>query len=103
MDHLKRLVWPIIGGIFALGFALALGVQTHQLEAVVFKFLIFCPSLALVHLSRIALFPYIDLSFCVAHVLRDAAIPAAIRDAAVTLGVFLYYVGMTAILVGAIS
>jgi hypothetical protein len=37
------------------------GISRTNLEVVIFKFLIFCPSLMLVHLSRKVMFPYIDL------------------------------------------
>ena len=89
-DHLKRLIWPIIFFAVSLLITLIVGISRTNLEVVVFKFLIFCPSVVLVHLARKTLFPYIDLEEFIHPWDRHES--HATRDAAVILGVFLFYV-----------
>lgn len=74
--------------------ALSLHISQTNIELVVFKFLIFCPAVLLVHAIRKTLFPYVDL--------KDLIDGNDCVDAATVLGVFLFYIGMTYILVSAI-
>jgi hypothetical protein len=101
MNHIKRLSWPLLFGAVSLILALFVGISRTNLEVVIFKFLIFCPSLMLVHLSRKVMFPYIDLERTIDAYDEDT-LQDGIRDAAVILGVFLYYVVLTYALTQAI-
>jgi hypothetical protein len=96
--ELKRIASPILIGAVALLIALAFNVSRTNLETVVFKFLIFCPSIALVHVSRRMMFPYINLG----RLVREAdEIPSSVRAATIA-GVFLYYAILTYALTQAI-
>lgn len=86
---LLSIVW-----LATLLIALSLHISQTNIELVIFKFLIFCPALLLVHVARKTMFPYVDL--------KDLIDGNDSTDAATVLGVFLFYVGMTYILVSAI-
>lgn len=109
--ELSRLSWPTLAFLVASLVAFGIiGISRANLEVILFKFLVFCPALVLVHLSRTKLFPYIDLSS-----LYDETTPQddtddegpsdlgfALKDVAFIIGTFAYYIGMTYILVSAI-
>lgn len=80
--------------------ALIIGISKTNLEIILFKFLIFCPAVALVHAIRRTLFSYIDLSAVYDKVVQSETdqTDAAIVFAAI---VFLY-VAFTYTLVSAI-
>lgn len=88
----------IAGVAFAI--ALLLGISKTNMEVILFKFMIFCPAVALTHAIRLTLFPYIDLSDVYDSVIKskDEQIDAAILFSAI---VFLY-VALTYTLVSAI-
>jgi len=95
MNNLRRLSWPLGFLAVSLGLAWVVGISRTNLEVIIFKFLVFCPSVILVHLSRKVLFPYIDLKKHLDRFARCSGIAmtaAAIVDGSVILGVFLYYV-----------
>lgn len=99
-DHITRLSWPIIGliltSVIAFGFV---GVSPANFETILFKFLVFCPALCLVHLSRKALFPYIDLGKLVQSVSSsNATYSRDLKDGCIIACTFAYYIGMTYVL-----
>jgi len=87
LDHLKRLSWPMAFFIVAMLITVAVGISLTNLEVIVFKFLVFCPAVILVHLTRKTLFPYIDLQALLEE--RDAM---ERTSAAAVFGVFMFYV-----------
>lgn len=109
---LKRIGWPLIALTVSCLIAGIVGMSHTNFEVIVFKFLIFCPSLILVHLSRKMMFPYIDLRNYVDYNFNAPARTSEgqgqivlgwyILRSAVVLGVFLYYVVLTYALTQAI-
>ena len=65
MNHLKRLSWPILIFLVCVLVASRVGMSQANFEVIIFKYLIFCPSVVLVHLSRKQLFPYVDMAVVV--------------------------------------
>jgi hypothetical protein len=86
-SHLKRLSWPLLVGVASLLIAGIVGISFTNIEVIIFKFLVFCPAVMLVHLTRKVLFPYIDLE----ELIHTADTTRA--SAAAVIGVFLFYVG----------
>jgi GTPase involved in cell partitioning and DNA repair len=95
--ELKRVASPIIVGLIAVCIAFLASISRANFEVVVFKFLIFCPALTLVHVSRKLMFPYIDLGKLIRGPARNTP-----GGAATIAGVFLYYVILTYALTQAI-
>lgn len=89
--ELKRIGWPILVGILSLLVAFHVGISQANLETILFKFLVFCPALVLVHSSRRTLFPYIDISMAVDQ-----------RRDLIVLAMILYYIGMAYVLTAVI-
>lgn len=96
ISHFKRLSVPLIVLVVASVLAYDIGLSRGNLEVIVYKFIVFCASLCVVHLSRKALFPYIDLSrLC--DIRKDpGGLPYGMEY--ISLAVFAYYIGMTYIL-----
>lgn len=105
-SELARLSWPVLVALLTFFIAFGIvGISQANLEVVLFKFLVFCPALVLVHLSRRTLFPYIDLSQLIVSTALKARsendegdLAFAIKDAAAILATFAYYIGMTYVL-----
>lgn len=89
----KRLRWELLATVLTIAVVMIAGISRANVEAVVFKFLVFCPAVILVHLSRSALFPYIDLKSVMTGADGWKNQPVNLR-AAVILSVFAYYVGL---------
>jgi len=83
MNHLKRLSWPILIFLVCVLVASRVGMSQANFEVIIFKYLIFCPSVVLVHLSRKQLFPYVDMQGLIKR--------TDVGGAAWTLGLFLFY------------
>ena len=80
----KRLLWPVLFGAAAWVLGATVGISRGNMEVVLFKFMIFCPSVVLVHLTRKTLFPYIDLEQLI-YGEKNHQFGAAV------LGIFLFY------------
>ena len=96
--ELKRLGGPILLGLVTLLIALLVGISQANLEVILFKFLVFCPALVLIHISRKSLFPYMDLS----EAFERHGYVNEHRDAAIIIAAIIYYVGMAYVLTAVI-
>jgi hypothetical protein len=96
--ELKRLGAPVLIGLASLLLAARIGISQANLETILFKFLVFCPALMLVHITRIGLFPYMDLS----EAMEREGYANEDRDRGIILAAIIYYVGMTYVLTSTI-
>lgn len=90
MDEIKRLRLEIAVLVLAVFAAWMFGISRSNIEVIVFKFLVFCPAVIVVHSSRRMLFPYLDFGQVLLGEGRWTKTPANVR-ASIVLGVFLYY------------
>jgi hypothetical protein len=97
----KRLYWPLGIAAACLLLAFLLGVNSATLGIIVFKFLVFGPAVALVHVARTRLFNYIDLSEVVTVPAMTTA--QAIKDGAIIFATIVFYCWMTSSLVSVIG
>jgi hypothetical protein len=95
MEQLRKLYWPLGVGSACLILALWLGVGAVNIGAIIYKFLVFGFAVSLVHILRLRLLPYLDMSRIYAE--RGERIEAA----AWIIGTFYFYCKMTETLVRA--